>query len=53
MILVDHTIDISGIIENLTDRERLKWIKELIESTESSGTILEIRELANSENYDG
>lgn len=52
MIIIESTIDISGIIDSLDDRERVKWIRELIETTNEAGTIDTIRSLAARPEYD-
>lgn len=39
MLTLEHEIDLSEIIDKLTDRERIKWIRELVESIQEPGTI--------------
>lgn len=45
-------IDMYKIIANLTDAERLEWIKNLVETIEKSGTIERARSIINSDSYD-
>ncbi len=46
-LYLDHQIDISGIIKNLKDSERIEWIRQLTQSCEKEGTITVIREIVN------
>ena len=51
-IYLDHQIDISGIIENLEDSERIEWVRQLAQSCENQGTITLIREIINNPKLD-
>lgn len=51
MIHKEILIDISGMIENMKDRERIKWITELVASIEKKGTIEVVRKIVNDEEY--
>jgi len=51
-LYLDHQIDISGIIENLKDSERIEWIRQLARSCEKEGTITVIRAVVNNPKLD-
>lgn len=46
-IYLDHQIDITAIIDGLSDAERIRWIKAIVATVGGYGTIGKIREIIN------
>jgi len=46
-IYINTEIDITGIIENLPDEDRIEWVRVIVSTVTQPGTVKEIRDLVN------
>lgn len=51
-IYISTEIDISGIIENLPEADRIEWVRAIVSTIAKAGTIEAIRKVVNDSGYD-
>jgi Mg/Co/Ni transporter MgtE len=52
LLMIENTLDVAGMIENFTDRQRIAAVRLILNSIGDEGTIQQIRSLAAKERYD-
>jgi Mg/Co/Ni transporter MgtE len=52
LLMIENTLDVAGMIENFTDRQRIAAVRLILNSIGDEGPIQQIRNLVSKERYD-
>jgi Mg/Co/Ni transporter MgtE len=52
LLMIENTLDVAGMIENFTDRQRIAAVRLILGSISDEGTIQQIRSLTSQDRYD-